>query len=709
MKTIARTAKNKIAAIRETHTAVTRYDETTGNIVPSTSAEAFEALLNRPSARLVQLDNGDVRVTVHSNSWYTLTIPAPAAEETVPAPAPAPAPAAAPADRTPRDQFIAAALTVFGSPAKHGVISGTVNGHATTISHTPNGKRHIMTVSIEGEWIESDPFNVANVMDVRKAIGVLWDKIQRTATPAPALSATDDEARTATVTEAALLDQEQQGADFARRVIAASAAHTVPGNSALAVSLPDDRGQLTVTVGDDGRHTAIVVKDGHTYTSAPYTPGGYPTTTAILRDLYDRVTTGQHDPQQSAPETEEDPEPTAEERLRIRAFLDASDPVADKIAQLDEVKAQEKATARKRRAFISTAAALTEALVLKGGTELTGTAPAGHSITVTRKVGTGYRLSAVVDCRTYTSKPYSLTGSTSAASIAGDLFDRITTRASDQSIEEQRAEGSGVKSNLWSVTDTDGREIALSRGADYYDARVDALTHPHVRDADHAGGIELRRLTTAEADTAAAPSPRARFIETARTAVGWVTADQQPTTEEVDGYQITAAVHALSDTNYVLIVRTPQQRMLTSDGFPSDDAPAVAAHLYDAITAPSTREEFAAPFGPFDPAEAAARVERRRSVFIAEAVRVFSEAYRRGLPVHATAGGYSLSVKRSHIEGTPYLMVATIASTPIESEAFAVDAAPHAANALWAKIRAAIETPSSATHAAARRAAGRQH
>lgn len=72
MKTIARTATRKIAAIAATITAVKVYDQATGNFQPSTIDAAFATLRNNKNARLVDMENGTYQVNVHSNHWYVL-------------------------------------------------------------------------------------------------------------------------------------------------------------------------------------------------------------------------------------------------------------------------------------------------------------------------------------------------------------------------------------------------------------------------------------------------------------------------------------------------------------------------------------------------------------------------------------------------------------------------------------------------------------
>lgn len=84
MKTIARTATRKIAAIAATITAVKVYDQATGNFQPSTIDAAFTTLRNNKNARLVDMENGTYNVNVHSNHWYVLTT-TPAAEVEQPA------------------------------------------------------------------------------------------------------------------------------------------------------------------------------------------------------------------------------------------------------------------------------------------------------------------------------------------------------------------------------------------------------------------------------------------------------------------------------------------------------------------------------------------------------------------------------------------------------------------------------------------------
>lgn len=73
MKTIARTATRKIAAIAATVTAVKVYDQSVGDFRPSTIDAAFTTLRNNKNARLVDMENGTYNVNVHSNWWYVLT------------------------------------------------------------------------------------------------------------------------------------------------------------------------------------------------------------------------------------------------------------------------------------------------------------------------------------------------------------------------------------------------------------------------------------------------------------------------------------------------------------------------------------------------------------------------------------------------------------------------------------------------------------
>lgn len=84
MRTIARTATRKIAAIAATVTGVKVYDQATGNFQPSTVDAAFTTLRDNKNARLVDMENGTYQVNVHSNYWYVLTT-APVAEDEQPA------------------------------------------------------------------------------------------------------------------------------------------------------------------------------------------------------------------------------------------------------------------------------------------------------------------------------------------------------------------------------------------------------------------------------------------------------------------------------------------------------------------------------------------------------------------------------------------------------------------------------------------------
>jgi len=78
IRTIARTATRKIAAIRATHTEAVRYDSSRGERVRCEPAAAWEALGRTRSARLVANDDTNVyTVRVHSNLWYELREPDP--------------------------------------------------------------------------------------------------------------------------------------------------------------------------------------------------------------------------------------------------------------------------------------------------------------------------------------------------------------------------------------------------------------------------------------------------------------------------------------------------------------------------------------------------------------------------------------------------------------------------------------------------------
>lgn len=78
IRTIARTATRKIAAIRETFTEAVRYDSDRGERVPCEPAAAWEALDRTRSARLLVNAAGDVHtVRVHSSLWYELREPDP--------------------------------------------------------------------------------------------------------------------------------------------------------------------------------------------------------------------------------------------------------------------------------------------------------------------------------------------------------------------------------------------------------------------------------------------------------------------------------------------------------------------------------------------------------------------------------------------------------------------------------------------------------
>lgn len=72
MKTIARNRTKKIAEIKAAVTGVVRYDESTGNMVPSTAEAALATLAQFDFARLKDNENGTYTVTVHSNLWYEL-------------------------------------------------------------------------------------------------------------------------------------------------------------------------------------------------------------------------------------------------------------------------------------------------------------------------------------------------------------------------------------------------------------------------------------------------------------------------------------------------------------------------------------------------------------------------------------------------------------------------------------------------------------
>lgn len=72
MKTIARTATRKIAAIKATIVSVTFYDQRDGGTKPTTLDAAFRALHESDFARLVDNENGTFNVNVHSNLWFVL-------------------------------------------------------------------------------------------------------------------------------------------------------------------------------------------------------------------------------------------------------------------------------------------------------------------------------------------------------------------------------------------------------------------------------------------------------------------------------------------------------------------------------------------------------------------------------------------------------------------------------------------------------------
>lgn len=72
MKTIARNRTKKIAEIKAATTSVVRYDQSSGNMVPSTADAALDTLTRFDFARLKDNENGTYTVTVHSNLWYEL-------------------------------------------------------------------------------------------------------------------------------------------------------------------------------------------------------------------------------------------------------------------------------------------------------------------------------------------------------------------------------------------------------------------------------------------------------------------------------------------------------------------------------------------------------------------------------------------------------------------------------------------------------------
>lgn len=76
MRTIARNARKKIAAIQAEYTACQRYDSSTGHMVDCPPTAAWTALAKYPSARLVEAaDRSKYTVQVHSGLWYDLCRP----------------------------------------------------------------------------------------------------------------------------------------------------------------------------------------------------------------------------------------------------------------------------------------------------------------------------------------------------------------------------------------------------------------------------------------------------------------------------------------------------------------------------------------------------------------------------------------------------------------------------------------------------------
>lgn len=72
MKTIARTATRKIAAVEAAVVSVRVYDQRTGEMTPSTVEAALKTLRTYDFARLHDNENGTWTVGVHSNLWFEL-------------------------------------------------------------------------------------------------------------------------------------------------------------------------------------------------------------------------------------------------------------------------------------------------------------------------------------------------------------------------------------------------------------------------------------------------------------------------------------------------------------------------------------------------------------------------------------------------------------------------------------------------------------
>jgi hypothetical protein len=73
VKTIARTATRKIAALKATIDHITMYDQNRGAMVPIVNTEgAWHDLATYDFARLVDNENGTYNINIHGNRWFVL-------------------------------------------------------------------------------------------------------------------------------------------------------------------------------------------------------------------------------------------------------------------------------------------------------------------------------------------------------------------------------------------------------------------------------------------------------------------------------------------------------------------------------------------------------------------------------------------------------------------------------------------------------------